>query len=428
MRRAADPRLALLAALLAPTPAVGQALCSDPERMFFFRDYDMIRGTSGQQIAQRAAERNAQLFGIAREMETFTLPSLAANRFVFHYTAQQTYGAVKVPACTVYPPSHEGMRTRDVQTAAVDLGAYAIAGGFRFEEVPQLGLFFGTSATLMGLGGSDAGERIFHAGFLPLIASLTSPFVAPFEDQFAWNGGTMNLDFVAGAVWDNPAGLVSVGYLGSQGLFTNANEKHVRAFGTLALTELATRANIPYAALGVSSLDWLYGEKLTKWVGHTSFFGQKYDQVGAPTAPEDAAFVPERPRSLYTLNFAQQGIGRHLTVTAALALRPQAELYEASVALDLFPESDREIETVWNPAEVSGPTARLLVGVIELPDLWYYGREGGRRLRFAGEVGAGPYFVRLGMNDVQLLTAFPYAYDAFQVQISIGATAWPADD
>jgi len=122
----------------------------------------------------------------------------------------------------------------------------------------------------------------------------------------------------------------------------------------------------------------------------------------------------------------QTGIARVLDVTVAASHRPKLELYEASVAIHSQDyvrrmgkkPSDDDKNKDWSPA------LRVQLGVVKLPNLWYYGVEGGYKFRGVVE---GAYWTRdggyvsvgLGINSTEVLSAFPYAYDAVQLTMSL---------
>jgi hypothetical protein len=64
--------------------------------------------------------------------------------------------------------------------------------------------------------------------------------------------------------------------------------------------------------------------------------------------------------------------------------------------------------------------------MVQFPDLYYYGVQGGKKLSFSIEGGmvnenvVVKGFIRF--NDLELLTPFPYAYNALNLGLSFSAS------
>ena len=65
---------------------------------------------------------------------------------------------------------------------------------------------------------------------------------------------------------------------------------------------------------------------------------------------------------------------------------------------------------------------RFLAGVVRVPTRWFYGVDGGYRLRLGVEAsagaGAGYGTVRIGINSPETLSLYPYANNAGELYIA----------
>ena len=93
-------------------------------------------------------------------------------------------------------------------------------------------------------------------------------------------------------------------------------------------------------------------------------------------------------------------------------MEPKPDLYEASLGLR-------------SGGQMGGGYIRG--GVVKLPDLWYHGVSGGYKPRFEAGMAFGPtlpgrhvFEMGVGVNDAELLSVFPYAYNAIQFHIRAG--------
>lgn len=420
---------ALFTLISSPASAqdVGSRLCPKFKDLFGREHPALVHGTVGRNTGLAAISRNAQIYGIANEMSRTVLPWLDTTKqpIVIHYGLTTTFGALRAPICSNV--SNEYGPRYSLQMAKLDLGTFSAGAGGR---MGPFSVYYGVSASVHTVA-EDWGNRVWGAMTVPFLASAMAPFVAPFKRDFVRDDFSLTLDFIAGLQYHSPVGAIGVGYLGSQGIFTNFSEKHIRAFAGLVVNRLEDAANIPYLALGFESLDWLVGRDGAKSIGHTKIFGRKLQFPAAPppgAAVTSAITEGTKPSDFITAHLEQTAIAQHLDVHFTYAAKPTPSIYEAALGYrvgDELPNKSSDAD-----GEPKEQFFRLLVGFVKLPDLWFYGVQGGIKPRVSIQTsgiipwapGAGyvPLVLALGINDPELLAAFPYAYNAVQATMRLG--------
>ena len=120
-----------------------------------------------------------------------------------------------------------------------------------------------------------------------------------------------------------------------------------------------------------------------------------------------------------TAHLGQADIGGTFDIDLAVAIRPTTTLHEGQVGVH---------SAGFYEGEGEGFSWLVRGGVVQLPDLWFYGVQGGMRPTFRAEAGiaagdggsaAGAIRYLVMMNDPEQLLLFPYAYNA----VTMGVTA-----
>jgi hypothetical protein len=381
----------------------------------------LVRGTVGAEMLTKAVQSNSLAFGAASVLDGKILPSLhrkgADVKGVFHEEFVSISNAMRAPYCL----DEQG---RGVAMAKVDISNSTFGGAV---SVGPLSFFLAGSGTLWSAGRKN-NERVGLAfgGFLGVALSLAAPFKRSFFEN------TLTTDLILGTSLKHPSvGAVGVGYLASQGVFTNLTEHHVRLFATSLINDGLALGKLPYLNVGISQFDWLIGEKIEKTVGYIApsfrqnvFLRSPVDLEGkGKEEPQEDTSSPKN-RLLRTLNLDRYGASDFLDVKLSYAIEPEPTLYEAALVLrtqSFLPERYL-LQTVGEEPMLG---ARLTAGVINVPPLYYFGVPGGMKPRVQADwmayvPGIGfRFYMTFGINSSDTLSVMPFAYNAFFLGITL---------
>ncbi len=381
-----------------------------------------VPGTVGAGLLSGAIDRNAQIYGAAKMAERQLLPILAVNEGpTLRYEMGATPGALRTPICG----------ENGVEMGKVDLSGGGFGFGWRFEGFSLYAVGTGAAHTVGGPGNERVGSAFYG------IAMAQGSPIAFYQRRFARDDGSLSVTFDAmvGAQFVTPYVSGSLAYAASNGLYGNLNLTPATAFVSAvyqAVTEeveqqaAATGSRfidrIPYARLGFTTLDWLTGA--AKDLGTTSLYLRRlqYASVprGAVSFDETAPTLAET--GLTTFHLDEYGLLKLIDFSAAVATEPSLFVQEASIGVRLgnpLP-SDIAMAKIERGEDASGFTGlRAVVGVVQVPSVWYYGIEGGYRLRAsveasmaASSTGSDFFSIRLGFNSPETLSLYPYAQNA----------------
>ncbi len=158
-------------------------------------------------------------------------------------------------------------------------------------------------------------------------------------------------------------------------------------------------------------------------MGRTSLFGR------GPPLTEASERDGERfaPEQLLTGHFVQDSIAGVLDLAAAYALAPTPQLFEGRIGLHSagFHDIASGGASAAEPPSPDDITLGYLIqgGVVQLPDLWFYGVEGGARPQFRVEMSAGApqyaFHLTVMMNEPEVLALYPFAVRAAHYRVSM---------
>lgn len=391
-----------------------------------------VRGTVGYNLMFGAVNTNARVYGAASLLENHLLPLLEVAPAAATYTVTATPGVLELPVCT-------GAGT---EMAQVDVSAGAFGAGVKAGPVT---FFLSGSSAAHVIANNKANERaaspFLGAGFI-----LGAP-IGFYQRQFTRDDFSLTFDAIIGATLQSEdVGSVTVAYVGSKGLYTNLSQKHVDAFLGLVYRQATDTVkqgveeksqslldDIPYLRSGFSTLDWLVGDAV-ETVGSTSLYARRLRYEGiAPTSVgrDDLAEVETAATNLGTAHLEQYQLAEFIDLRLAGAWEPEPFLHEASLGVALGAALPEHIlvERLTQDQIDAGEFffgLRASAGVVQMPDTWYYGVEGGYRFRFAVDISMGGFedgsyrlfFLSFGMNRAETLALFPYAKDAGFLNIS----------
>ena len=201
-----------------------------------------------------------------------------------------------------------------------------------------------------------------------------------------------------------------VGWVGSQGVYADV-EADVPVFASAVIDE-PSLSNL--LSGGVRRLK-------TKGGATSAFLRNKPFRPMPGLASGGTGFVDDPTGGLdfTTAHLGQADIGGTFDIDLAVAIRPTTTLHEGQVGVH---------SAGFYEGEGEGFSWLVRGGVVQLPDLWFYGVQGGMRPTFRAEAGiaagdggsaAGAIRYLVMMNDPEQLLLFPYAYNA----VTMGVTA-----
>ena len=368
--------------------------------------------------ALRASDTYASVFGAASMAERIVFPALRQDEdWVVRFASNTVYGGVTVPVDYMTDAGNVGIGVHPVDFSAVSLCA-----GYRLGD---LGLFYASSMTGTVLA-PNTGGRVINGTIWALDLAATSVGGArvteysrrsgSYED-IDINGMNNQADFIVGAQYDLGFLQARAGYVGSSGVFTNVSQADIRAFLTSIIrTELGT---IPYLRTGIENLPV---DDLGLEGSMSSLFARKI-RVVAPFEPEaDVAYADLREASSFdrwTGHMHQLSIAKNFDVLAALGFHSGVSLQELRAGwhtegfhrvVPTDPDEEARPEEGWG----------VQVGYVNVPDMYYYGLEGGAKVSLIIEGRAPAGRLKISRNDPDLLAVFPFAYDAWSLSWELG--------
>jgi hypothetical protein len=365
-----------------------------------------IAGTAGFDNTMQALRTNASTYSASNFLEKHALrriamaPSEQKEVGVAMFEANFIYGVTRIPVFQE-DASYGGCPAEYlIATRAVDLYAYNGGGAYRNG---RLGVFYSASVTL-GYPAELAYLRAYQSTATLMLAPMLLGGAMFGSWQTSSGASSYAQDLVLGAIVDAEVADLRAGYTQSRGWYASAQDHWIGLFGSVVLRDGlqlvgqfrggAERVKVPGA------------DK----VGATSAFARVL-----PLTEENDGERTEQI-NLTTGHLEQEDIGGWIDLRAAYAIKPVAQLHEASIALH-----DPEYYA-WMDGE---PTSKLRhfyfeAGFVTLPPQYYYGVQGGPKLHLRGEMAFTPQ-VKDGRlqgsfgfmyNDPEQTALYPFAVDA----------------
>lgn len=385
-----------------------------------------IAGTAGYRNARAAITTNSQVFSAAAFAERELFPRLAEaaqadddGRFgVALYEQAATFGVTDVPTVeTSYPfgscPQAYRLAVRPLDLGA---GAFGLAG-----RVGRLGYFYSASVAFSatGFGGSYTRAMMSASYMLYLPAAV---MVAPLNWDEDFGVSTISSDFIAGLSYNGALASVYAGYVSGRGGYLHLGEERLGGFAS-ALADRGLNERPAYLSGGFKALQ--------SPAGRTALYGRKLPLTAPPgyaeqpTVNEDGdattAVLPleaEPPRVPFrTVHVQQHDLFGRLDLVAAVSWSPEPIVHEAMLG--------------WHSPDFGAAAAgwSLRAGTVALPDMYYYGVEGGSyvsaRAEFYGvlqsEDGGGStrFEGAILYNDAEQLSLYPYARGALSATVRL---------
>ena len=282
-----------------------------------------------------------------------------------------------------------GMQSMDLYAAnsalRIPLLEFTLAG-----ERSTVSVFYAGGVTANLIENTNPVFQTYRFAGIGLLGTYMPPAVLAFEDD----GGFQQIsgDFIVGARGDfGDFGDLYLGYVWSQGIYTNLSIPKLKAFAS-ALIE-SEETDVPLLEAGLKAI------KLVDSLGKSSLWGRRQElALGSQVA------TGAEPLRLTTGNFSQEDIRLGdvflLDLYGSYAFEPEPFLHKVGGAI-----------------HVAGlyRFVRLSVGTIDFPDQPHLAVTGGRRWSVVSDLG--PF--RVGYNDPDLFDAFPYARDFYNVNVKL---------
>lgn len=391
-----------------------------------------IAGTAGYRNARAAITTNSQVFSAATfaERELFPLLSQAAQadtdgRFaVTLYEQAATFGVTDVPTVeTSYPfgscPGEYRLAMRPLDLGA---GALGIAG-----RVGRFGYFYSASVAFSATGfGGPYTRAMMSATYMLYLPAAVA--VAPLNWDEDFGVSSISSDFIAGASYNGALGSVYAGYVSGRGGYLHFGEDRLGGFAS-ALADRGLDERPAYLSAGLKGVQTP--------VGRTALYGRKLPITAPPgyaerpiideDGYESTAVQPieaEPPRVPFrTVHVQQHDLFGRLDIVTAISWSPEPIVHEAM--LGLHSAGFGEAAAGWS----------LRAGTVALPDMYYFGVEGGNyasvRAEFYGNIDDGSSGVGGGTsrfeasilyNDAEQLSLYPYARGALSANLRIAGS------
>jgi hypothetical protein len=367
---------------------------------------NLIAGTPRYRVAVDAARTNAKVFGAIGAFERQILPAFSRP-----YSGDVLGGEISVVKNVVQGIGTCG--TADQLTSCpnglarhhVTVSAGNLAIGYRLNR--YLGVFLTSSWVAAYSSPSNLDARDGIAPLYPVMGWAFGP-LSLFGKKVYYNlagkvlDGT-GADAVVGASVRTPYVNGFAGYTASQGLFADFTISDIDTFASAVLGD--SFEQLSYLKAGLREFDYLNNSDLARKIGRLNLFGRRL-VYNVPTAAGDPR--PGLSAPITSAHVEQVQIGGWLDLMVAMRVQPQKELAELRAGLRT------------GDFTLSG-------GVVNLPNLWMFGAEGGYRPTFAlryhaqNDDQSGDYLgfdASVVMNDPELLTVFPYAYNAVSLKMS----------
>ncbi len=378
-----------------------------------------IVGTAGVANTLEAYQTTASTYSASSYLEQRVFPRLAADEDgkggVAAMEANWVYGVSRVPM--INDVSADGCPVDYLVAArSVDLYAYNAGGAFHYG---RFGAFYGASV-IFGYPAELTYLRAYQSfGSLALGPAFLGG--ALFGSYGTSAGASAYAqDLVAGMVVDADLVDLRAGYTRSRGWYASARERTFGLFGSLVLRDgLSLVGQLKAGADRVK-----YPDAVRRKVGTTSAFARILP-LSVPTEDETGQ---QRQLDLTTGHLEQESLFGVADVRLAYAVRPVAQLHQASIAIH-----DRGYHEAANAEDSDdlGDKDRMLyaeAGVVTLPPMYYDGLPGGTfvhgRFDAVFPIRDGDEAVAYGsfglqINDPEFVSLYPFATNAVAFRASV---------
>lgn len=400
---------------------------------FKFDKVNVYDRTVRWEVMRQAGFTSARVFGAVGAFDKYVRPALSTPiaggdtqlagglEYNVVLNAAHAVGRCGMPEC-------ETLHDKEVLLA---LDLYNSSFAFMYGG-PVVGLFAAGSYTLPAISGPGLNRGlmgyetvmgpvlVYGLWWLRLFGKKAFSYVLP---------GSM--EGVAGGYLRAGPINATAGYILSQGLFADISAPRFSPFATAAVSDQLEQTSLLKG--GLRYFDY-FGTRVTQTIGQTSVFARRLllnpprSVLGSVNPVDDLSDASANAKiPLLTGHFEQTDIMQLVDIRLAYATKPTPVLHEARVGVHTPRYNAIQARSGISEKGSNSPIGlSLTMGMVQFPDLFYYGVQGGKRFSFAlegGMVSEGlvvKSFVRF--NDPELLTPFPYAYNALNFGLSFSGS------
>ncbi len=379
-------------------------------------------GTTRHATIEQGSRTHSQMFGAVSAFNRFVLPrinsDLDARRAADHVDDDDVHLSMGVewnyiPAAyelltSCNAPLEEACQRTGLSLSQVDMYASNISILGYFGN--GLGLFYtaSQSTTIVVGKGENRAITSYAAVMSPVMAYALSATRLLGPDGIGEEFGAMD-GVIGGFAKAGPAVLYA-GLVFSRGVFSNLSVPAIKAFAEAALGQ--DFSSLGYLAAGVRDLGFGDPNDIEDAIGETTAFVRRVKWVSPqPVVTDDPAGTA---LDLLTAHVGQTDIGRYVDLLGAVAITPKPSLFQGLLSAHTADFRKRANQGLAELEDELGVSAT--VGFVNLPNLYFYGLEGGVRPMFAAEIGLpASATVSLRYNDPELLTQLPIVQDSLSI-------------
>lgn len=387
--------------------------------------YTLTPGTTRYEAARQAAATNAQIFGAVGAYSRHVVPLLKkeGDGAMFELEYHATINAAKAPGeCKV--KLGKALDGCNLGTSINHLDLYGSNFAIAYKGGP-ISLFYSASLTMPVVIGPGINRGLFPYLTItgPVLAHAMVPMRLISKDFGKDVLPGIGIDAIGGGGFVSSYLTVNGGYALSQGLFGDIQVPKLQGFVTALVGDKFRELSTLVA--GLRQFDYFGLTDFTDTAGRTTLYARQLRYIPPQTAatPTDAAANDQRDGAFNFVSghLEQTDIAGYLDVSLSYLTKPTALLHEASVTVHT--KGFRAQEAVQGSDPNAALRVGLTLGMVNLPDLYDFGVEGGRRFRFGLEIADGFFYASIRSNDPQTLAMFPMAYNALDIWAGIKFTS-----
>ncbi len=379
--------------------------------------YVPLENSAGEAATQQALQGFARLYGATGAAEREVLPTLRLGEddetvALMHLRWTSIFGAAEYLLVPEIPSSG----CAPLKRSDYDLHAGTFGLGMRFGPVS---LFYLTS-TIVGYQG-NAGRVVMpaFAWIPPGYYWFAAPFTGPWE--YENEGLHISGDFIAGGQVEVFDTNLALGYIGTQGIYTNLSQERIRTFVSAAIAQ--EFSELAYLKGGLDRLQTLQQQL-------TSVYARKVVFSPPPVPTADGLELPEgvSGTDMWTAHFEQANLMKLLSFRSALAVTPSVFVHD--LALSVHTEECHSDPVHTETSHRDSGAASFSLGTVRVPENRAIGQAGKQMLsvqaqiRYFGEgKGIGDLGFGMAFNDPEVVTRFPSASNVFS--LTFGGTLSP---
>mgnify|MGYP000294525981 CR=1 FL=1 len=317
-----------------------------------------------------------------------------------------------------------------------DFGESVYDGQFYMQPFDVAATNLGLRAPIFSDGPANSNLRVFYASSVVTGTTWAGPallavpmfniypaFAAPVVGRAnAYVGiSAYTVDWIGGASFRSDVVSFQAGYTGNRGLYLDITQDRFGLFTNGIFQEIVrdgpTPENLAYLMGGVQHLDHADAFGLDDKVGRTSLFARALPQERQDEGEEDAPEA-ERAKPLRTLHIEQDSMWEKWDVNLTGQLLGGARLRDVGVAFHSEGWHVRQ-----GRRNLEGDKFYVRAGMVSLPPQPLFGVDGGLlpsvKAVYVKRLDDRELKLSAYMNEPEVLDLYPYAYNAFAVNLEM---------